>query len=383
LRVNKAFLCQVCTADWLETVEAYAQLPRVTSDCRPWPIGGKMAVCHDCGAIQKLPDATWLEEIDTIYRGYNIYHLSDGAEQVIFDQAGDASPRSRKLIDLLKQAVSLPSKGKLIDIGCGNGSGFDVLASALPAWSLYGSDLSDMVLPLLKKLPNFVELFTSDLSGIEERFDIVTMIYSLEHMQQPARTLAQALQLLAPEGTLFVQVPDVETSPFDLVVADHLMHFTRETLRLLAERVGWSVKILRNDVLPEDITFVAQRGTSHARGLAPAEGIDIVRAHLNWLRSVIAAAKNAALERGPFGLFGTANYAMWLYGALEGRIDFFVDEDKMRIGRKVNGLPIVSPADIPAGATVYIPLLPQVAEGIIARLSPLGTRFIAPPALEY
>jgi len=381
--VNKAFLCQVCSAGRLELIDSYARIPRVTSDCKPWPAGGKMAVCGDCGAVQKLPDAVWLDEIGRIYRDYQIYDLSNGAEQVIFNGAGNAAPRSRTLVDFLLRAISPPAMGKLIDIGCGNGAALGTFSSAptLSRWSLYGSELSASALPALKALPNFVELFVGDLDDIKERFDIVTMIHSLEHMPAPTQSLVQALRLLAAGGTLFVEVPDVETSPFDLIVADHLMHFSRVTLRYLASRVGCSVRILRNDVLPKEITFVAQLGASPAQKPDASQGADIARAGVDWLQRVIDAADAAAARGAPFGIFGTSISAMWLYGARPGRVAFFVDEDRTRIGRNIDGRPIVAPADIPAGATVFVPLVPAVAERVIARLSTPNAQLIAPPVL--
>lgn len=339
-----------------------------------------MTVCRDCGAAQKLPDAAWLDEIGRIYRDYQIYELSKGAEQVIFNQAGDAAPRSRTLVDFLLRAISPPTTGKLIDIGCGNGAALGTFSPALSQWSLYGSELSASTSPTLRALPNFVELFVGDLTDIKERFDIVTMIHSLEHMPVPARSLEQALRLLAAGGTLFVEVPDVETSPFDLIVADHLMHFSRATLRYLASRVGYSVQILRNDVLPKEITLVGQSGASPAQKPDASQGVDIARTSVNWLQRVIEAAGDAAARGGPFGIFGTSISAMWLYGARQGRVAFFVDEDRTRIGQNIDGRPIVSPADIPADATVFVPLVPAVAERVIARLSAPRTRFVAPPA---
>lgn len=379
--MNKTFLCQVCGADRLELVESYARIPRVTSDCKPWPAGGKMTVCRDCGAVQKLPDTAWLDEVGKIYRDYQIYELSKGAEQVIFNQVGDAAPRSRTLVDFLLRAISPPATGKLIDIGCGNGAALGTFSPALSQWSLYGSELSASASPTLRALPNFVELFVGDLADIKERFDIVTMIHSLEHMPVPAQSLEQALRLLAAGGTLFVEVPDVETSPFDLIVADHLMHFSRATLRYLASRIGCSARILRNDVLPKEITFVAQPGASAVQKPAASQGADIARTSVNWLQRVIDAAEGAGDSGRPFGIFGTSISAMWLYGARQGRVAFFVDEDRTRIGQNIDGRPIVAPADIPADAAVFVPLVPAVAEHVIARLSPLKAQFVAPPAL--
>ncbi len=379
--VSQKFLCQVCTADRLEIIDLYAGLPRVTSDCKPWPSGGKMAVCHACGATQKLPDAAWFDDIGRIYKEYEIYKLSSGAEQVIFNGNGSAAPRSQTLVDFIGRSVSLPAQGKLIDIGCGNGGALRTFSSALPAWRLYGTELSDAALPLLKTLPNFVQLFTGEQPEIDERFELVTMIHSLEHMPEPSRTLKEASGLMTDAGMLFVEIPDVETSPFDLVVADHLMHFSRATLRFLAERNGFSVQVLRNDLLPKENTLLASRGGVSAQTPDASAGIALVKRNTAWLRAVIDLATSAANFGRPFGLFGTSISGMWLYGALQDKIEFFVDEDESRIGQKVDGRPIVALKDIPKDSRVFVPLIPAVAKKVIARLAPWKAQFVAPPPL--
>jgi SAM-dependent methyltransferase len=362
-------------------VDLYAKLPRVTSDCKPWPAGGKMAVCHACGASQKIPDAKWYDDIDRIYSTYQIYRLSDGSEQIIFKGDGNAVPRSRLLADFIQRTVALPSKGKLIDIGCGNGGALRTFSETLPDWQLYGTELTDDLLEDLKRLPNFVRLFTGKQPEIKEHFDLVTMIHSLEHMPAPGKTLAQAGDLLTDDGKVLVEIPDVETSPFDLIVADHLMHFTRATLRLLAERTGFTVRVLRNDMLPKEVTLVAERKTVSPAKLDAAAGVALVKRNVRWLHEVIDRATTAASSRGPFGLFGTSISSTWIYGVLREKIAFFIDEDESRIGKTIDGRPIVAPVDMPKNGIVFVPLIPAVAENVISRLSQWRAQFVAPPAM--
>jgi SAM-dependent methyltransferase len=381
LRVIDKFVCQVCSADRLETVDLYSELPRVTSDCKPWPAGGKMAVCHACGAVQKLPDAAWLADIERIYKDYQIYELSSGSEQAIFNGDGGSSTRSRLLVDFIKKSAALPPKGKVIDIGCGNGGALRTFSEALPDWRLYGTELTDASLAGLKSLPNFVQLFTGDQPDIRERFDLVTMIHSLEHMLEPSKTLKDAGDLLTASGSLFVEIPDVETSPFDLIVADHLMHFSRATLSLLVERSGFAVQVLRNNLLPKENTLLAGRGIVSPTRPDAATGIALVKRNLKWLHAVVELATRTASSNVSFGLFGTSISGTWLYGAMREKIDFFVDEDETRIGRSVDGRPIIAPAEVPKNASVFIPLIPSVAEKVIMRLEHYEGCFVAPPAL--
>lgn len=373
--------CQICGSQGLELQSGFTALPRVTSDCKPWPAGGRLAVCRDCGAIQKIPDPHWQDEIRRIYGGYEIYHLSDGAEQVIFTTAsGEASPRSHVLVDFVTKTIRPPVKGKLIDIGCGNGAALAGFSKILPQWELYGNELSDRGLADLRKIPNFAALYTAnDVTAIPGRYDLVTMIHSLEHMPAPLSTLTAATRLLKDRGNVFIEVPDIETSPFDLLVADHLCHFSLDTLRYLASRAGLIATTATTSVLGKEITFIGRSGHDTLPMPDAAAGFRTARATVSWLQSVIDRAR-ALSDQGKFGIFGTSISGMWLYGTLGGRIDFFVDEDRSRIGRSYEGKPILAPQDAPAGSTVYVPLTPAVSEKVVARLASLEARFIAPPA---
>ena len=64
---------------------------------------------------------------------------------------------------------------------------------------------------------------------------------------------------------------------------------------------------------------------------------------------------------------------------LAGAVDFFVDEDPDRVGHQLTGLPILSPAQVPAGSLVFIPMSVAVAEKIMHRWRelPIDFRFVA------
>jgi SAM-dependent methyltransferase len=374
------FNCAICGADALEAIEGFAELPRVTSDCKPWPAGGSMNCCSDCGAIQKQADAKWFGEIEQIYRDYQIYELSGGSEQVIFSEAGVAAPRSKGLVDFIAANAGADRAGKLIDIGCGNGSQLKRLSAVMPRWRLYGSELSDSVRASLQTIPNFVELYTGPTREIAERFDVVTMFHALEHMPDPLAALRDVAGLLNQGGRLFVEIPNAAISPFDLLVADHLLHFSPAHVGYLASRAGLSVSILRDDLVPKEITLLAEPGGEPQAPPEPAATMEIVRSNVAWLSSMLTEARKTTESSGTFGVFGTAISGMWLYGALRGKVSFFVDEDMSRVGNCFEGIPILSPAQAPAGSTVFVPLLPEVARRVVGRHAGSGATYLEPPS---
>jgi SAM-dependent methyltransferase len=340
-----------------------------------------LAVCAGCGAIQKIPDARWLEEIGRIYGNYEIYHQSAGSEQLIFGAGGETAPRSQRLVDHIVGAARLPATGKLLDIGCGNGATLRNFSRALPGWELYGCELSTATLDELRRIPNFKHLYTTAPAEIGERFPLVSMIHTLEHLQRPGEALSAAGKLLASSGTLFIEVPDIETSPFDLLVADHLLHFTRATLGFLATRSGLAIVTLSNAVISKEITLLAQEGRSEPARPNPGDGRRIAQEALAWLEKVVASAREAA-RSDAIGIFGTAIAGMALYGAVRDRVRFFVDEDPHRIGRRYDGKPVLGLADAPKDVPIILALPPAQARPLAERCARAGLTAIAPPALS-
>jgi hypothetical protein len=90
------------------------------------------------------------------------------------------------------------------------------------------------------------------------------------------------------------------------------------------------------------------------------------------------AARDCARENRPFGIMGSSIAACWTMLELESKVDFFVDEDLNRVGHQLAGLPILSPAQAPAGSLVFIPMSVAVAENIMNRWRqlPIDFRFV-------
>src|SRR5262245_25033805 len=95
--------CHVCSAGGVALLHEYERMFRVTSDCKPWPQGGRLCQCQSCGVVQKPIDPAWQSEIDAIYKSYTIYYQSRGAEQAVFDtSSGQPSARSGRLVEFLR-----------------------------------------------------------------------------------------------------------------------------------------------------------------------------------------------------------------------------------------------------------------------------------------
>jgi hypothetical protein len=109
----------------------------------------------------------------------------------------------------------------------------------------------------------------------------------------------------------------------------------------------------------------ARRASTKARCLFYFEMLDEVR----------RTARACTRDNRPFGIMGSSIAACWTMLELEGKADFFVDEDQNRIGHQLMGKPIMAPAQVPAGTLVFIPMSVAVAERIIDRWKQLPVDF--------
>src|SRR5262245_9472374 len=378
------FACHVCGSPALMEVARYDRLPRVTSDCKPFPAGGQLAVCRQCGAVQKPATARWREEAAAIYRNYDIYFQSGGVEQAVFDPtAGSPRLRSRVLLDHLHALRPFRDNGRALDVGCGKGTFLRVFAELHPGWTLSGHELSRTDEPVLMEIPGFERLYTGSLSDLPAHFDLVTLVHALEHFETPAESLRELVPKLTPDGMLVVEVPNASATPFDLLVADHASHFSRADLDRLAGRAGLSILALADDWMVKELSLAAvpaNEAVPPAPAGDPKEIYETVARRVEWLGAVLDQARAATRRASRFGIFGTSVAAMWLYGELATEVDFFGDEDPGRIG-DLHGREVVTPDRIPADATVYMTLIPAVANAVAARIRRADLELEVPPAL--
>jgi len=378
------FACKVCGEEALDEFSGFAELCRVTSDCKPFRSGGRLAICCSCGAVQKPTDEKWLSEIDEIYSAYAAYYQSAGVEQAVFDPSvGEPKTRSAAILKRLSQVHSLKEKGDLLDVGCGNGVLLTAFSSLMPNWSLNGQDLSEIALKKLSTIPGFKKLFTTPLNEITSAFDMVSMIHSLEHFPDPVQALTHIKPLLADDGCLLVQVPNAEINPFDYLVADHASHFTLKDFDRVLALSGFNAAVITDDWVTKEISVVAIAGQVKHAHENEGTSVEKIRRHvvaqIDWLHAVVNAATEASAEGRAFGIFGTSVAGMWLFGQLGDAVSFFVDEDTSRQGTELYGKPVLHPRDVTSGKIVFAGLIPPVASAVAERLSEYDFEMRIPP----
>lgn len=374
-------VCHLCQGP-LNEVAAFARLPQVTSDCRLWHEGGRLAVCQKCATVQKVVDDLWGHQVAEIYNQYRIYYQSSGAEQKIL--ANDSLvPRSEHLLHQILDYLRPPEVGRMLDMGCGNGGLLRSFSRIMPKWSLSGLDLSDIERDNVVRIPGVEAFYTGNIDEVAGAFDMIFLLHTLEHIPEPNLVLCKLRQKLAAQGAMIFQVPNYRQNPFDLLIADHATHFSVDTLSSVLINAGLAVGTMADGWVRKEITVVARPGTVAAMPAVDcAKTVSEVETCIQWLSDVKTQAMDLARSK-PIAVFGTSIAATWLFGQMPDQVALFVDEDPSRIGRTHMDRPILAPQEIPEGMTVYLPLAPVIAEHLAMRLGQQGRQYVAPPCLSY
>ena len=141
----------------------------------------------------------------------------------------------------------LDTPGRLLDVGCGRGD--NMLFFQRLGWDVYGTELTDNSFPTeLKDRVFFGDIRDGDWQP--GTFDGICFWNSLEHLPEPRSQLAAARNLLAPGGSLFIEVPNLASLQagifgrhwFHLDPPRHLHHFRPEALAAMLANVGFSTE---------------------------------------------------------------------------------------------------------------------------------------------
>ncbi|MEM7620841.1 MAG: class I SAM-dependent methyltransferase [Pseudomonadota bacterium] len=387
--------CLVCGSDDVISYDEYGKLHRVTSDSRIWHTGGRIFQCQTCGLVHKPFDALSEKEVGEIYETYQLYFQGQGGEQKIFI-SGVGKPRSAILTEHYFEHATLLAENQhppsWLDVGCGRGDLLRALSKHDNAWHLFGTDLGDKYKATVEEIEGVQTYFADGVDALQDCFDVISMSHVLEHISQPVSFLEKLHSHLNNNGHLLIAVPNWHQNPFDLLIADHYIHFTLDALSRLVESVGFKIITASDTLIPKELVLLAQKSDRHSEKTAiegDAQKIlyntKLLEKMLAWLEQNVAWANTYISQNGhsQLGVFGTALAATWLDHSTQKGCSFFVDEDLQRASGQYLDRPVYLPKDAPTNSVVLLPMYGVVAESISTRLNTIGdVQYVMPPDLS-
>jgi SAM-dependent methyltransferase len=197
-----------------------------------------LAICRSCGTAWQCPPPS----AELVARAYE-----DLRDDVYVAEARSRRMAFRLAARLLRRYAGRP-EGRLLDVGCSAGLFLDVARDA--GWEVWGVEPSTWLSGIAAaRFGDHIVNATLEASPFEpSHFSAITMWDVLEHVPAPRPFLERARGLLASGGILAINVPARDSliarmfgQRWPLLLPEHLVYFTRRSLRTLLEATGFEV----------------------------------------------------------------------------------------------------------------------------------------------
>lgn len=159
----------------------------------------------------------------------------------------------RRIARRLRRAVGGGQHVSILDVGCGSG---DLLAQCSRfGWKCAGIEMNAAAAEKGSVRHGLDIQVGTDTSVqlLDVSFDIIVLSHVLEHVLDPNATLDRMRNAMAPNGKLFITLPNCDSwerrrfgsdwYPWD--TPRHLYHFTPETLSQMLNRAGFEIAQMR------------------------------------------------------------------------------------------------------------------------------------------
>ncbi|MEN6479918.1 MAG: class I SAM-dependent methyltransferase [Anaerolineales bacterium] len=232
----------------------------------------RLVRCRRCGLVYVDPQRQ-------LGPGLATYPASEEAAYFAQTRAARLAGAEQLLVRI---EALLPGRGRLLDIGCGDGA---LLAVAQRrGWDVAGLEPSARLVEQLaagELAGRVVQGRVEELGPAHSQADVVILLNVLEHLSTPREALLRIAGLLRPGGLLAVHVPNwawgrwfgrrwVQFEPLD-----HLNYFTSRTLRAMLLSVGLQ-PILRFSLPGLSPWKVRVQWALNGIGLWPGSGLGLL-----------------------------------------------------------------------------------------------------------
>lgn len=202
--------CLACHGEELRRIRAYRTK---TTHGRKLFGNASVCVCRECALVQVVPRPS-LEALSTYYAedyrkgcraGSDVSEVSEFPKDNLFYYN-----RGQSICELVSPHVRADSP-RILDVGAGFGHILHAFGERFPRSERVAIEFSQPCVHHLRKLGVVVHDEPVDelLPRIGDSFDIVTLSHSFEHLLDPRGTLGLIRDRLAPDGVLYIEVPNI------------------------------------------------------------------------------------------------------------------------------------------------------------------------------
>jgi len=212
-----------------------------------------ISICDECGVgVTKIKDGFDISRYyPSVYYGENRKRFSLFVELLV------QFFRYFRVYFIKKQLNDNFNNIQVLDVGCGRGTELQALNNI--GWECYGTENSIEGLNHLKEkgITLFNEVQLNNCKFLNDKFNIITLWHSFEHVINPNDLLIEIHRILTKGGTLIIEVPNFDSLQANLnrskwiytETPRHLFHFTIESLTKIVEDNSFNIKSISTQSL--------------------------------------------------------------------------------------------------------------------------------------
>jgi 2-polyprenyl-3-methyl-5-hydroxy-6-metoxy-1,4-benzoquinol methylase len=214
--------------------------------------------------------------------------------------------KKKIIAHLIDKKVKKNKNSNLLDFGCGTGGVLDELSKK---YTTYGADMSELAISFCRKR-NLNNIFTTDHflnnSEYQSKFDIITLLDVIEHVDEEQELLENLKNLLTEDGSIVITVPAYQfLFGYHDIAHMHKRRYVKKTLRKVVENSGYEIYKLSyfNTILAPIIILLRLLGRN-SKGEEYSKDTDMPNKFINSILKYIFGLEKYILPyiSMPFGI---------------------------------------------------------------------------------
>jgi SAM-dependent methyltransferase len=324
--------------------------------------GYDVVACQQCGFCfaDHIPDQA---AFDQYYRNMSKYERHE--------HSGHMNEYDQHRLPITAQLITrhVPNRqARVLDVGCSTGSLLYVLTQ-YGFDNVLGLDPSPVCAQVAQDLYKIrvVTGALADLSSSSETFGLIILSSVLEHIRDLDTALAKLYDLLAEQGKLYLEVPDVTAfatspdAPFQEFSIEHINYFSIATLSNLLQKHNFQFVFAQQDSvepspghIAHEIKALYQKREASAapitRDATAEKGLaDYIDQSRRVEQHIHETIDHWAISGQPIIVWGVGTHTQRLLATSklsQANIVAFVDSNPRYQGKELNGIRILAPADL-------------------------------------
>ena len=246
----------------------------------------KYLLCQDCGFV--FQDVRTSQAADPEFYQQTYRQIYQESPEPTAKDLYQQTERAKNQVAWLR-GLGYHNFATILDIGASSGLLLETFAEEFGA-KVTGVEPGDAYRALAEgKCIRMYSSIDALVAAKPERFELVTLMHVLEHLEQPVRVLEQLKEeLLSEDGLLLVEVPNFYAH--DSYELAHLSCFTQHTLQELLRQAGFEAVasrqhgMPRSEILPLYLTVLAKPTSTSSQAQTKPEKFVRLKRNLGMLK---------------------------------------------------------------------------------------------------